>query len=114
MDMRVELIVELERRSLEIETELSVIRALLNGSDISKKGTGRDFTYVKRKTKYPFNKMNVGDSFFWEGYTREEMQKVTTAGRSYFLGMGDYDKKTVSAKKQGTGFRVWVINKKTI
>ena len=55
--------------------------------------------------------MKIGDSFFWPTYTREEMQKVTTAGRAYFLSAGKYDKMTVSAKKEKDGFRVWVINK---
>ena len=55
--------------------------------------------------------MKVGDSFFWEVYTREEMQKVCNAGRAYILYMRSNEGLRVCAKKEGKGFRVWMIKK---
>ena len=66
----------------------------------------------KSPRKYPYKNMVIGDSFYVENYSREKMQKVTVAGRSYFKKMGKYDKMTVTARKESTGFRVWCVERK--
>lgn len=65
----------------------------------------------KSPHKYPYKNMVIGDSFYVENYCREKMQRVTCAGRSYFIKMGKYDKMTVTARKESTGFRVWCVEK---
>ena len=56
---------------------------------------------------YPFNSMELGDSFFVPNYSRDKMQRLTIAGRSYFKKMNK--KLTVTTRKQDEGFRVWVV-----
>ena len=63
-----------------------------------------------RKSKYPFNIMVKGDSFFVEDYSREKMSNLSTAGRAYFRAMKRPF--TVCTSKEGKGFRVWMIDKK--
>jgi hypothetical protein len=87
---------KIEKQEFKIEKEVPIPKS-------QKKGF--------RNTRYPFNKMEIGDSFFVENYTRESMQQVSNAGRSYFRYKGNYDKVTVACRKEGTGFRVWVVNK---
>ena len=63
----------------------------------------------KNPRKYPFNKMEIGDSFFVENYSRDKMQGVSNAGRNYFRKMGKYDQVTVTVRKVDSGFRVWCV-----
>lgn len=63
-----------------------------------------------RQAKWPFRSMKVGDSFYVKHYTRDSMRAVSNAGRNYFRKMNP--KLNVCARKEGTGFRIWVIKKK--
>lgn len=61
--------------------------------------------------KHPFKSMNVGDSFFVDNYSRVKMQLITAAGRSYYYKCRTDENLTVTARKEGTGFRVWCVEK---
>lgn len=61
----------------------------------------------ERKTKYPFKNMNVGDSFFMEGFSHTIQKNILNAGARYAEYNGLSWK--FSTRKEGTGIRVWRI-----
>ena len=75
---------------------------------IPKRGQGAKG--VLRYPVYPYNSMSAGESFFVSNYSRDKMQRVTIAGRSYFRNMNK--ELTVTSRKEHDGFRVWVVQKK--
>lgn len=59
--------------------------------------------------RWPFREMEVGESFYVGDYSRDSMRYVCNAGRNYFRKMNPG--LTVCARRESTGFRVWVIKK---
>jgi hypothetical protein len=53
------------------------------------------------EAKYPFSKMEVGDSFSVE----ERRESVASAARSYGCRVG----KKFSIRKEGNGMRIWRV-----
>lgn len=54
--------------------------------------------------KYPFQKMEIGDSIFFENATHDS--NSIHAAKRYF----SRNKKTMIARKQGSGIRIWRIS----
>lgn len=59
---------------------------------------------VRRYTKYPFDKMEVGDSFYCDGATRNS---IASSASRYARNKGQGKKFTI--RKEGNGCRCWRI-----
>ena len=69
----------------------------------------KPFQNSGRKSKFPFSKMEEGDSFLVDGYCPQKMSSISTYGRDYFKrNDSDY---TCCARKEGDAIRIWKIKR---
>jgi hypothetical protein len=70
---------------------------------------------LKKKTgagvQYPWNEMEVGDSFFVDNCTMEQRSSIQTSGRRYLKYNGVVNL-NISTRSEGNGFRFWLVERK--
>jgi hypothetical protein len=63
---------------------------------------------LSSKKAYPFDQMEVGDSFF---IPCDDPKKISYIRSQINNSKKDYPKKVISTRKQDGGLRVWLVHK---